>query len=348
LEEFERIRIGGLKVMEGGACVTSSSPVGDHRLGPEVCAPLAQHGINLTFLTHVAGDRQVLCTAAESGEATLALLQARAGTWGSLTLQPGTSILAVYPHDKRPEVIGTFIRSLARARVMIHGLASSPSAITAVLSSRRIKAAVHQLFEHFHFPAFASPGEFFSAQPPPQEYLQKVVAAYQEKIIKVYWITPQPDLDLWGMSIASADILEGFAAALMEMGDLDLVIPFLVALPGLEGQEFILSFSTARRQPGGADPLEKPSAGATAHAPHPGDGLLSARPSFRRPLRHRPHSGGGPGPGPYFPAGPELHHLDHFADYPPAGTGGGPGDPGRHFRGFGGVRPGGRPEPLSP
>jgi hypothetical protein len=239
--------------MEGGACVTSSSPVGDHRLGPEVCAPLAQHGINLTFLTHVAGDRQVLCTAVESGEAALALLQARAGTWGSQALQPGTSILAVYPHDKRPEVIGTFIRSLARARVMIHGLASSPSAITAVLSSRRIKAAVHQLFEHFHFPAFASPGEFFSAQSPPQEYLQKVVAAYQEKIIKVYWITPQPDLDLWGMSIASADILEGFAAALMEMGDLDLVIPFLVALPGLEGQEFILSFSTARRQPGGAD-----------------------------------------------------------------------------------------------
>jgi hypothetical protein len=109
------------------------------------------------------------------------------------------------------------------------------------------------LFEHFNFPGFASPQEFFSAQPPPKEYVEKVVATYQEKITKVYWIIPQSDLDLWGMSIASSDILAGFAAALMEMGELGLIIPFLVALPGLGGREFILSFSTARRNPGGGD-----------------------------------------------------------------------------------------------
>ncbi len=227
----------------------SSSPLEDNRLGPKVCAPLAQHRINLTFLTHVAGDREVVCTAGNAGEATLTLLQAQADPQASLALQSGTAILAVYPHDKRPEVIGTFIRSLARARVVIHGLASSPAAISAVLSTKRVKPAVEQLFEHFHFPGFASPQEFFSAQPPPKEYLEKVVATYQEKINKVYWIIPQPDLDLWGMSIATADILAGFAAALMEMGNLSLAVPFLVALPGLGGREFILSFSTARRQP---------------------------------------------------------------------------------------------------
>jgi len=214
-----------------------------------VCAPLARHRINLTFLTHVAGDRAVICTESEAGEAALTVLKAQADPQAALALQPGTSILAVYPHDKLPTVIGTFIRSLARARVIIHGLGSSPSAIAAVLSSKRIKPAVEQLFRHFQFPGFASPQEFFSAQPPPREYVEKVVATYQEKITKVYWIIPQPDLDLWGMSIATADILEGFAAALMEMGDLGLAIPFLVALPGLGGREFILSFSTARRQP---------------------------------------------------------------------------------------------------
>lgn len=267
----------------------SSSPVSDNRLGPSVCAPLARHRLNLTFLTHVAGDREVLCTASNSGEAALTLLQSQADPAGSLALQPGTSILAVYPHDKRPEVIGTFIRSLARARVVIHGLASSPSAISTVLSSRRTKTAVAQLFEHFQFPSFASPQEFFSAQAPPREYLEKVVATYQEKVIKVYCIIPQSDLDLWGMSIATADILEGFAAALMEMGQLGLIIPFLVALPGLGGQEFILSFSTARRQPGGGDqgseirrilrhhlpdirPMRlTPVAGIFLHGPHFGD-----------------------------------------------------------------------------
>ena len=275
--------------MEGGACVESSSPLEDNHLGPTVCAPLAQHRINLTFLTHVAGDREVVCTAANVGEAALTLLRGQADPQASLALQPGTSILAVYPHDKRPEVIGTFIRSLARARVVIHGLASSPSAISVVLSSKRIKPAVEQLFEHFHFPGFASPQEFFSAQPPPKEYLEKVVATYQEKINKVYWILPQSDLDLWGMSIATADILAGFATALMEMGDLGLAVPFLVALPGLGGREFILSFSTTRRQPGGPDhgsevrcilknhladlrPMRlTPVAGIFLHGPHFGD-----------------------------------------------------------------------------
>ena len=139
---------------------------------------------------------------------------------GRATCSPAPPILSLYPHDKRPEIIGNFIRSLARARVIIHGLASSPSAISAVLSSRRKKAAVQQLFQDFHFPSFDSPQDFFAAQPPPEEYVQKVVATYQEKIIKVYWIVPQPDLDLWGMSISSADILEGLANALHGPGGL--------------------------------------------------------------------------------------------------------------------------------
>jgi hypothetical protein len=275
--------------LEGGACVASSSPLEDNRLDPAVCGPLAEHRINLSFLTHVAGDREVVCTESRNGSAALSLLQTYADPEAALALQAGTAILAVYPHDKRPEVFGTFIRSLARARVVIHGLGSSPSAIAAVLSSTRIKPAVEQLFEHFRFPGFASPQEFFSAQPPPKEYVEKVVATYQEKITKVYWIIPHSDLDLWGMSIATSDILAGFAAALMEMGALGLTIPFLIALPGLGSQDFILSFSTARRQRTGEDhgpelrrilkhhlpelrPMRlTPVAGIFLHGPHFGD-----------------------------------------------------------------------------
>jgi hypothetical protein len=268
--------------------VESSSPSAENRLGAAVCAPLTRQRINLTFLTHVAGDREVLCTASESGRAALTLLQSHADPRGSLALQPQTSILAVYPHDKRPEIIGTFIRSLARARVIIHGLATSPAAIAAVLTARRIKPAVERLFEYFQFPGFETPRDFFSAQPPPKEYVEKVVATYQEKVIKVYLIVPQSDLDLWGMSIATTDVLDGFAAALMEMAQLGLTIPFLVALPGKDDKEFLLSFSTARRQPGGdhgsqvrrllknrvpdVQPMRlTPVAGLFLHGPHFGD-----------------------------------------------------------------------------
>jgi hypothetical protein len=289
-----RIRVGGLKIQEEGACVVSSFPRGENRLGPDVCAPLALNRVNLTFLIHVAGDRAAFCTASEAGETALALVKSKCSPEAAAQLQAGTAILSIYPHDKRPEIIGTFIRSLARAHLVLHGLASSPSAISAVLSARRKRGAVRELFEHFQFSGFHSPQDFFAAQPPPEEYLQKVVAAYQEKVIKVYWIVPQPDLDLWGMIVPTADVLAGFANALLELAELGLTIPFLVAIPGLEGEEFLLSFSTLRRQPAPEPGSEVrrllkrhlpeinpmrlvPVAGIFLHGPHFGDryGIVS-------------------------------------------------------------------------
>lgn len=268
--------------------MVSSSPQGEVPLGARVTAPLALSKINLTLLAHVAGDREVLCTAGEAGEAASTLLQSHASPHGLVHLQPGTVILGLYPHNNRPDVLGTFIRSLAGAKAIIHGLASSPAAITVVISSRKRNRAVQQLFEHFYFPAFESPKEFFAAQPPPEEILQKVVATYQEKVIKVYVIVPQADLDLWGMSIPSRDILEGFAYALADLGELGLTIPFLVALPGLGINEFLVSFSTARDPSAGDQGAEvrgilrkhlpdsrpvrlTPVAGIFLHGPHFGD-----------------------------------------------------------------------------
>jgi len=268
--------------------VVSSSPLGANCLSADICAPLAQKKINLTFFTHLSGDRQVMCTADEVGETAFTLVKSRAAPGTELRLQRGTAVISVYPHDKGPEIMGTFIRSLARARVVLHGLASSPSAISVVLSARREKAVVEQLFEHFHFPAFASPQEFFEAQLPPEELVQQVVATYQEKVIKVYWILPQPDLDLWGATISSTAILEGFAHALIDMGKLGLKIPFIVANPGLGGRDFLLSFSTLKAASQGDQGPEvrrilqwhlpeirpmrlTPVAGIFFHGPHFGD-----------------------------------------------------------------------------
>jgi len=247
--EIKRIRVGGLKIQEGGACVVASFPQAEGRLAQRVCAPLALNRINLSFFTHLAGDLEVLCTAARSGEEVFTLIRTRAEAEAGVHFQPGAAIISIYPHDKRPEVIGSFIRSLARARVMVHGLASSPSAISAVVSSKKEKVVVRQLFQDFHFPAFTSPEEFFAAQSPPEELVRRVVATYQEKVIKVYWIVPQPDLDLWGMAVSNMDILAGFADALLDLGRQGWQIPFLVAIPARGGKEFLLSFSIAGPHP---------------------------------------------------------------------------------------------------
>ncbi|MCL4503757.1 MAG: hypothetical protein M1438_18170 [Deltaproteobacteria bacterium] len=269
--------------------MVSSFPQAEGRLAQRVCAPIALNRINLSFFTHVAADHQVLCTAAPLGEAAFTLIRSQAeAETAAVHFHPRTAIISVYPHDKRPEVIGNFIRSLARARVMLHGLASSPSAISAVMAAKKEQTVVRQLFADFDFPAFGSPEEFFAAQSPPEELVRKVVADYQEKVIKVYWIVPQPDLDLWGMAISSTGILAGFADALLELGSLGLKIPFLVAIPARESKDFLLSFSAVspqtleERGPQIRRVLQKhlpdlkpmrltPVAGIFLHGPHFGD-----------------------------------------------------------------------------
>jgi len=281
-------RVGGLKVIEAGACLVSSSPGGEFRLAPQVTAPLAQNKINITFLTHVAGDRTSLCISSAEGETTLARLKHLAGREDAFQLQPDTVIMAVYPHDKRPDIIGAFIRSLARSRSIVYGLASSPSAITSILESRRKVKAATQLFQDFRFSSVATVEEFFAAQEIPEEYVRKVVATYQEKMIKVYWVVSQPDLDLWAVSIPTSDVLEEVADILTQFGEFGLTIPFLIAIPRLGTKELLFAFSTGRA-PGSKDqgdivrkvlndrlpglrPMRLiPVAGIFLHGPHFGD-----------------------------------------------------------------------------
>lgn len=290
-----KLRVGGLKVIEAGACLGYSSLGGEFRLGPQVTEPLAQNKINITFLTHVAGDRTSLGIAQAEGQTTLARLKNLASDQDAFRLQPNTAIMAVYPHDKRPEVIGGFIRSLARSKSIIYGLASSPSAITGIVEARREVKVATRLFEDFQFSSFASVEEFFAAQEIPEEYHRKVVATYQEKRIKVYWIVPQSDLDLWAVNIPSADVLEEVGDTLTHFGELGLTLPFLIAIPRLRTGELLFTFATGRAAGGeergglirqllnerlpGLRPMRLiPVAGIFLHGPHFGDryGILNA------------------------------------------------------------------------
>jgi aspartokinase len=282
------LRVGGLKVIEAGSCLVYSSPGEEFRLGPQITGPLAHNKTNITFLTHVAGDRTSLGIAQSEGETALARLKNLAGQDDTFLLQPDTAIMAVYPHDKRPDIIGGFIRSLARSRSVLYGLASSPAAITGIVEARRQVKAATQLFQDFQFSSFASAEEFFAAQEIPEEYVRRVVATYQEKKIKVYWIVSQPDLDLWAVSISSDQVLEEVADILTQLGGLGLTIPFLIAIPRLRYGELLFAFSTSRpdgsddqgdhirrllheRQPGLRPMRLIPVAGIFLHGPHFGD-----------------------------------------------------------------------------
>lgn len=230
--------------------MVSSLPGGGPVTLRDICSPLAQIRINLTFLSHVAGacdaeDYTVFCTELAAGMESFVQVKARTGAADFVGLHAPACIISLYPHDKRADIKGAFIRALALARVMVLSLASSPSAISAALMARAKDRALERLFTFFDFPGYATPAEFYAMQRPPEALVREVVAAYQEKIIKIYHLVSLTDLDFWSLSIPTSTVLENLGAALMALGARGLKIPFLVALPGPEDR-FVCTFTTVQ------------------------------------------------------------------------------------------------------
>lgn len=268
--------------------MVSSSPQGEDRLGPEICAPLALKKINLTFLTHLAGGGgrgsvSSICIARSAGSCSFSLIKSRQAAPGAIQLISGTVVIALYPHNQRPEIMGHFLHTLAQARILAHGLASSPAAITAVISGKARERAVQHLFEHFHFASYRTPRDFYAVQPPPEELVRQVVAAYQEKVIRIYCLARESDLDFWRVSIPSPTTLQGLAAVLKDLGEGGWKIPFLVAVPWLARKELHISFCISsncraevarrldRHLPAADAARLGPAAAIYIHGPHFGD-----------------------------------------------------------------------------
>ncbi len=181
---------------------------------------MALNRINLNFLTHVAGDLGVLCTAAQSGEAAFTLLRAQAGTEGDVHFQPGSAIISIYPHDKRPGGYRQFHPQPGPGKVIIDGLASSPSPFRRNLVPKE-KVVVRQLFQDFHFPASSRRRTFLRPRVHPRNWCPgggRITRKRSSSLLD----RPPSDLDLWGMAVSSTDILAGFADVLLELGKLGL------------------------------------------------------------------------------------------------------------------------------
>jgi aspartokinase len=248
---YESITVGGLKVVEGGACVAISSSSGEDYLRAGLCVPLAQQRINSTFLTHMTGggvlnSASVICTDSKDGATTYSLAKATYSSAQDVaTLHPDTCIVSLYAYDQRPEIVGNFLQAMARAKIMIHAVASSNSSISAVLPFKARDKAIRQLFEDFHFSSYTSPEKFFAIQPPPEELVKKVIARYQESVIKIYCLEELPDQDLWSLRVPSAMALASFGEALFAMSAIRCPIPFFLAVSLLEEKELLFSFSTS-------------------------------------------------------------------------------------------------------
>ena len=224
--------------------MASSSPGDDNLLATGVCSPLALNKINLTFLSHAFLDQgasclTAFCTEGSAGRAAASLVEAHHASAVTVDLHGDISILSVFPHEQRPQVVGELLHALARKEITLQGMASSPSAVSTIVSTAETEATIDTFFEAFTFPAYRSPSDWYGAYEGKEHLLKKIIASYQEKVIRIYDIVQQSDLDLWNLTVDQSDFGD-LGAALITLGKSEIRMVFVIALPSLENR---LSFS---------------------------------------------------------------------------------------------------------
>jgi aspartokinase len=233
--EMTKIRLRGLKLLEGGAQVLSSTPGGgENFLAAGICTPLALNKINLTFLTHLSPHKSAscvtsLCTEGSAGRAAASLLGIHHYGDLGVFLHEDVSTFSIFVHEQRPQVTGSLLAALGRKEIELLGLASSPSAVSSVVSSAHTETTIGAFFDAFEFPAYSSPSDWYAAYEGKDHLLRKIIASYQEQLIKIYDIVQQPNLDLWSIDLSNSE-LGNLGATLSSLDRWGIRMPFVVAV----------------------------------------------------------------------------------------------------------------------
>jgi aspartokinase len=235
-----KIRLGGLKLWDGAAQVALPFGCEKHRLAATVSGPLAAERINIALLTHVAAGGDPLCGTAlcvtrALGASCSSLLKAPGGEVEGLLLHTDVSIVSVFPHDQRLDIFGSLLRAMAEAGVEVRGLATSPSTIVSVLPDPAISRAVERLFGCFSFPNYETCAEWQARSRRSEPPTREIMASYEEKVIRIYGIVEETDLDLWSLLVPPPSLAD-LGRAMESLARFGLKLPFLVALPGPAGR----------------------------------------------------------------------------------------------------------------
>ena len=242
---MNKIRLGGVKILDGRSRMEVSFERGVDALSG-ICRRVGAEKINISLLTHIADDGNgrsatALCTTKSNGFSGYFLIKTDARC--AVELQQDVSLPSVFPHDRRPLVIGALIGMLGSEGIHPLGLASSPSAISAIIPSMETKRMIDGLFDVFVFPEYNSPLDWHAAYTGREEIFKDVLGSYEEQAIKVYAVQEETGLVLWSLRMHPKR-MEPLGKALRSMEDLHVKLPFFVAHCEQEG-EMILSVCIA-------------------------------------------------------------------------------------------------------
>jgi len=232
-----KIRLGGIKILEGRSHLISSCRGGESAL-PDICARLAASRINLATLTHVAdnGKRDAVTSVSTEGTegfSSYFLMKLDQARGAVVRMQSDVTILSIFPHDQKPQVTGALLSFLGREGIRPQGLASSPSAMTILISAMDMEKVIDGLFEAFDFSAYRSPFDWHAAYRGKEQVFKEIICSYEEQVIKIYGVASQPDLDFWHMALPFSQ-LSRVGDALISFAGQGFKLPFLVGQSGPE------------------------------------------------------------------------------------------------------------------
>jgi len=156
----EKLSINGLKLSEPLALIQVHAPHATFGLLSPFCRLLAQHQVNITFITTSAAiDSQpvVCCIEAKDQSVVEALTEQHERLRGYVHFCGRVGVVTFYPHHANFKFMGLALQVFSRNGIKVHALASSISALSFVVDFDRLEEAGRLLVESFQLPENASP-----------------------------------------------------------------------------------------------------------------------------------------------------------------------------------------------
>ena len=228
-------KLGGFKVLKESVLISVDPFELPERLPLVLFRVLAEHEINLAYVTCVLEDqvkwRVNMVVDYKDTRTTCRLLAETLGKRPNQ--QPSTAILSIFPHRKKPAITGALFKAFNREGIHPGAMAHSPSAISAVVKEQDLLKASSSLFGPFAFGAYRTPADWKMAQEGKEKLYKEVVATYQEKHPKVYGLEYQECQELLHITLEPSDV-DAIGTAFEEISQNGLDLTFLVASRSLD------------------------------------------------------------------------------------------------------------------
>ena len=201
-----QIRLGGFKILEQLTWISLTEPEKGLKSPAQLCRLFAEKKINSPFFTcgRWSGMWR-LNIAIDSNNASKALPIVK--TKPGKERYPGVSagILSLFPHKNNLEITSRLLNAFGKSGIEPEAIAHSSSAVSVVLLKELIPKAVSALFDSFSFSAYQSPADWKLTQKGNNVLYREVVASYQEKRPKVYFLELKEAQELLRINLNSSD-----------------------------------------------------------------------------------------------------------------------------------------------